>query len=101
MTYEVCCVVDQFCTNAANYYADARRRRIPECFKCGLPVCHKCSSIRKYAHFGRRRLCNNCQIEEDGHSLYVVRRIYHQAGYPETTFATLRGDEYYGRRQIE
>lgn len=95
MAYEVCCVVDQHCTNAANYLPDVRRRYIPKCFKCGEFVCYMCSSLRKYTGYGTQRLCNNCQIEEDGHRLYVVRRIYHQAGYPHVTFGSLRRNEEY------
>lgn len=94
MSHEVCCVVDQHCTNAANYYIEATRRYIPKCFRCGEFVCYKCSSLRKYRRYGRKRLCNNCQTEEDGHHLFVLRRIYHQAGYPATTFAKLRAEGY-------
>ena len=56
----------------------------------------ECSSRRKYKGYGVRRLCNNCQVDMDGHNLYVRRRIYRQAGYPHATFETLRREDSYG-----
>lgn len=34
------------------------------CFACGLPVCTKCSRIRTWFHFGRKRVCENCDEDD-------------------------------------
>ncbi len=90
-----CCVADQHCEAAANFHPQGKPGRLPKCFKCGQDVCKMCSSRRKYQDYGIRRLCNNCQVEEDGHRLYVLRRIYHQAGYPQVTLGSLTMNEDY------
>jgi hypothetical protein len=74
-----CCVVDEFCTSPANLDPPTPARGI--CFSCGLNVCSKCSSKRKYYDFGVVRLCNNCQIDYDGNDRIVYRRIMKMAGY--------------------
>ena len=76
---DTCCVVDQFCTSPANLVPPVPAKGI--CFSCGLPVCSKCSSKRKYHNYGKVRLCNNCQVEYDGNDEYVMKRIYKLAGY--------------------
>lgn len=75
---ESCNVADQHCEAAANHQYTYC---VAECFRCGMPVCTKCSSKRKYMHFGTKRLCNNCQVEVDGNDKRVVYRIARQAGY--------------------
>ena len=30
------------------------------CFRCGCPACKKCSVVRSYLRYGRRRICKNC-----------------------------------------
>ena len=76
---ETCCVADQFCSAASNFtpLLHARGR----CFHCGDAVCSNCSSKRQYEKFGKVRLCNNCQIDIDGHDHVVMRRLYLLAGY--------------------
>ena len=76
---ETCSVVDQFCISPANLAPPINVRG--RCFSCGQPVCHKCSTKRKYKHYGVVRLCNHCQIEEDGNDKRVMARIYRMAGY--------------------
>lgn len=76
---ETCCVVDQFCTSPANLRPPVPARG--KCFSCGQAVCSECSSKRKYHHYGKVRLCNNCQVEYDGNEKIVMRRIYKKAGY--------------------
>lgn len=71
-----CCVADQFCTDAANFEG-ANARAV--CFVCGLPVCLMCSTRRQYKHYGRVRLCNECQIEYDGNDKRVMARLYRLA----------------------
>lgn len=77
--WDSCCIADQFCEAAANF--EERPRLRTKCFACGLTVCSKCSSIRKYLNYGKQRLCNNCQIEHDGNDKVVMRRLYRLAGY--------------------
>jgi len=73
----ICCVVDQFCTAPANvsFMVDAKGI----CFSCGLNVCGKCSSKRKYYKYGFVRLCNNCQTQYDGNDKVVMKRLYNLA----------------------
>lgn len=70
---ETCSVVDQFCDSPENLEPPVNVRGV--CFCCGLPVCSKCSSKRNYLSFGKKRLCNNCQIEFDGNDKVVMRRL--------------------------
>ena len=81
-----CCVVDQFCTRAADEPGiDDMPPLVTGCLKCGQSVCGRCSSIRRWRSAGRTlvcRLCNNCQIEIDGDDRFVMARIRSQAGYP-------------------
>ena len=74
-----CSVADQFCDAPANGPEETRARAV--CFRCGMPVCTKCSSRRKYHNYGIVRLCNNCQTEEDGNDDIVMRRLRRLAGY--------------------
>lgn len=74
---ETCCVVDQFCNSPANLENPVPARGV--CFSCGQPVCSKCSSIRKYHHYGKVRLCNDCQVEMDGGDRVVMRRLENMA----------------------
>ena len=76
---ETCCVADQFCIAPANLEPEKLARGI--CFSCGLNVCSKCSSIRKYYDYGKVRLCNNCQVDYDGNDKIVMNRLYRMAGY--------------------
>ncbi len=76
---DTCCVVNQFCNSPANLEQPIPARGI--CFKCGQHVCSKCSSKRKYLHYGIVRLCNDCQIENDGNDKVVMRRLNKMAGY--------------------
>jgi hypothetical protein len=84
---DTCRVCDQHCERPANLehcdYREGGRpcRRLPKCFKCGEPVCRACSSVLKYWRYGKVRLCNDCQIEEDGNSLLVMYRIARQSDY--------------------
>lgn len=78
-TGETCSVVDQHCEAPAN--GEARIQT--ECFACAQPACRKCSSIRRYYHYGLKRLCNSCQTDYDGSPDRVLLRIHHQAGYPK------------------
>lgn len=92
---EACHVADQFCTAAANFtWAFCRG----VCYRCGLPVCAKCSTRRKYLHYGRMRICNDCQTEIDGNDNRVLARIYRMAGYKTSgrggPLATLGGPRY-------
>lgn len=68
-----CSVVDQFCDSPANLEPPVNVRGV--CFCCGEYVCTKCSSIRNYYRFGKKRLCNNCQIYLDGNDKTVLRRL--------------------------
>lgn len=79
MLTESCVVADQFCEAPANLSERPRLKAV--CFSCGETVCLKCSSLRKYYSFGKKRLCNNCQIEYDGNDKIVVKRMYKLAGY--------------------
>ena len=86
--FEPCCVADQHCEAPANQDDDGDAVSAKyECYHCGLPVCSKCSSIRTIRmnrnHNGafKARLCNNCQVEHDGHNRIVMRRIRRLAGY--------------------
>lgn len=76
---DICCVVESNeCKSPANIEYDEEdnsRIILPECFKCGEKVCTRCSSRRKYLSYGRKRLCNNCQVEIDGNDKVVVRRL--------------------------
>lgn len=70
---ETCCVADQCCIAPANVEPTKAAKGI--CFCCGQAVCSKCSSLRKYYGFGKVRLCNNCQIMNDGNDKIVMRRL--------------------------
>jgi hypothetical protein len=76
---ECCCVVDQFCTAPCNIDPPMYAKGV--CFCCGQAVCRKCSTKRKYFEYGKQRLCNDCQIDYDGHDKVVMRRLYKLAGY--------------------
>ena len=71
---ETCCVADQCCIAVANFYPLVAAKG--ECFCCGQKVCSKCSSIRKYLHYGKVRLCNDCQVQYDGDEKLVMKRLY-------------------------
>lgn len=73
-----CCVADQFCLAPANLEPMVNAKAI--CFSCGENVCTKCSSKRKYLHYGKVRLCNNCQVQYDGNDIIVMKRFYKLAG---------------------
>ena len=81
MNKDACCVVDQFCDAPANLEYKSLPKLRATCFSCGLAVCTKCSTKRKYYHWGKVRLCNNCQIEYDGNNDIVMRRTLKMAGY--------------------
>lgn len=76
----VCCVVDQFCSHPANL--EGARSLKSECFICGQSVCSSCSSRRKYLHYGRVRVCNDCQIDslDGGSDSRVMNRLRRMAG---------------------
>jgi hypothetical protein len=76
-----CCVVDPFCLAPANLEECCKPRLRASCFRCGMPVCVNCSSIRAYAHApgGKARLCNDCQEEEDGSDRVVMARLHRMA----------------------
>ena len=78
--YDTCCVADQFCEAPANYEDS---RAYAKCFVCGEAVCTKCSTKRKYLQYGKKRICNNCQIEylDNRSDKIVMRRLYKLAGY--------------------
>ena len=71
----VCCVVDQLCEAAAGFSNEVRPQRICTCFVCGEDVCKQCSTRRKYLHYGKVRICNNCQVDRDGNDEVVMRRL--------------------------
>lgn len=71
--YDTCCVADQDCESPANLEPVVPAKHA--CFRCGLAVCEKCSTRRKYLYYGRQRLCNDCQVEYDGHDKTVMRRL--------------------------
>lgn len=75
---ETCSVVDQFCISPANLFPKVNVRGV--CFSCGLPVCHKCSSKRKYMGHGKVRLCNSCQEMIDGNDNRIMARLKRMAG---------------------
>lgn len=77
MMAETCSVVDQFCISPANLRPIVPIRGV--CFRCGLPVCHKCSTKRKYLDHGKVRLCNNCQEEIDGNDNRIMARLIRMA----------------------
>jgi len=56
-----CCVADDRCEAPANLEDEDMPTLRTKCFVCGLPVCKKCSSIIKWYHWGKRRVCNNCK----------------------------------------
>jgi hypothetical protein len=70
---ETCCVADQVCNAPANIEPLVPAKGI--CFSCGLNVCSKCSTKRNYHHYGKVRLCNDCQIEYDGNDTTVMNRL--------------------------
>src|SRR5512139_3921673 len=37
------------------------------CYRCGLPVCGKCSKVMQYMGYGKQRICDNCQDEMQRH----------------------------------
>ena len=74
---ETCCVADQFCIAPAN--VTLLRPARGKCFSCGQAVCSKCSSIRKYYHYGKVRLCNDCQIVYDTNDKIVMKRLHRMA----------------------
>jgi len=76
-----CAVVEQFCLDSDEKTAN---QRIPECFRCGNRVCKRCSTKRKYMHYGVKRLCFNCTGELDGHDDLRNFRMYIHAGYKVT-----------------
>lgn len=67
-----CCIVDQFCLSPANLEVPNYIRT--RCYSCGDFVCANCSSIIKYG-IGRQRLCNYCQIQNDGNDEKVMKRL--------------------------
>ena len=77
---EQCNVSDQFCEASPGVEGTSTRGM---CFACGLPVCRKCSTVLSYYTYGRRRVCNNCQVEHDGErgERRVMSRLYKLAGY--------------------
>ncbi len=40
---------------------DKRKQAHYECFKCGLPVCGRCSKLIDYLDYGKQRICDNCR----------------------------------------
>lgn len=76
---ETCSVADQFCDAPANVIPGRYVRG--QCYRCGLPVCRKCSTRRVYLRYGVVRLCNNCQKEIDGNDRRVMARLRKLAGY--------------------
>ena len=76
--YGTCHVANQHCTAAGNFEG---KHRVAICYRCGLEVCTSCSSIRKYRIFGNVRLCDDCQIDEDGSDIRVTYRVARKAGY--------------------
>lgn len=76
--YGQCSIANQHCTAAGNFEG---KHRVAICYRCGNDVCTSCSSIRKYRTFGKVRLCDDCQISEDGSDLWVMCRIARKAGY--------------------
>lgn len=77
---ETCCVADQHCLAPANVFP--RRPAYAKCYICGQPVCTACSTRRKHQHYGRVRICNDCQILtfEDG-EFRVLYRIARKADF--------------------
>lgn len=71
---ETCCVADQFCIASANLEKLQMAKGV--CFSCGEAVCSECSSKREYYHYGKVRLCNNCQVSYDGNDKMVMKRLY-------------------------
>lgn len=83
MSKPTCCVADQFCLSPANWIDAIKPTRIGVCYICGLDVCSKCSSIRKYHSHPKEkcRVCNDCQAESiDGNRDVVMRRMEKLAG---------------------
>ncbi len=81
MPKECCCVCDQHCQCPANLVGSEMPILRAQCFACGNFVCTNCSSIRKYAKEGKRRLCNNCQVDMDGSEYQVTFRMAMLSGY--------------------
>jgi hypothetical protein len=88
MAREFCSVVDQFCEcppmEERDCIDDPKLRT--ECYVCGLPVCKMCSEIRIYKTFRgnkRVRMCNSCQLDIDGNSDRVYKRLRVLAGYKD------------------
>jgi hypothetical protein len=77
---ESCCVVDPFCLAPANLEERDKLRLRTVCFSCGQPVCVNCSSRRTYYTYGKVRLCNYCQEDEDGSDRVVMARLRKLAG---------------------
>ena len=76
-----CSVADQYCDAPANLLDVKTPKSM--CFACGLPVCTKCSTRRKYLHWGRVRVCNNCQVDRYSDGLFrVMFRIARMGKYP-------------------
>jgi len=80
MGRDSCCVSDQFCDSPGNLEEASLPLRLSRCFRCGQPVCKKCSTRRTYFKYGRVRLCNDCQVYLDGDDKVVMRRLHKVAG---------------------
>lgn len=59
---ECCCIADDNCKAPANL--SPRRAAEHTCYCCGQAVCSNCSLKREYLHYGKVRLCNNCNEQE-------------------------------------
>lgn len=75
---KTCNVADQFCLAPANI--EPLRAARAECYACGEACCTKCSSLRVYATYGRVRLCNDCQVQNDSNDKLVMARMRRMAG---------------------
>jgi hypothetical protein len=51
------------------------------CFCCDKRACERCSTRRRWYHWGRKRICNDCQRDHDGSDKIVRRRLLRLAGY--------------------
>lgn len=88
-----CHVANQFCLCPPQNHEPSREDRSTscECFACGQYVCISCSNVRNYLEYGRKRLCDDCQIEHDGHERNVAAKQYRKAGYPHLVAGIRRG----------
>lgn len=57
-----CSVANENCKAPCEGGFDGPAHTNARCFRCGEPVCtdEGCSTVRPFEHFGKKRICANC-----------------------------------------